>query len=44
MTEPHTAKLEDARRRARRSAWLLAFAAVGVYGGMIVWYLTGGAA
>jgi hypothetical protein len=38
------AGLKDARTRAKRSAWLLACAALGVYGVVIVWYLTGGAA
>ncbi|HEY7672637.1 MAG TPA: hypothetical protein VIC71_10500 [Gammaproteobacteria bacterium] len=38
------AKHDDARSRAKRNAWLLALAAMGVYGAVIVWYLTGGAA
>jgi hypothetical protein len=38
------ANRKDARSRAKQSAWLLGLAAIGVYGAVLVWYLTGGAA
>jgi hypothetical protein len=34
----------SARRNARRSAWLLAAAAAGIYIAVILWHVSGGAA
>jgi hypothetical protein len=38
------ASRNDPHSRAKRSAWLLALAAIGIYATVLVWYLTGGAA
>jgi hypothetical protein len=35
--------MNDRTPRVRRNAWLLAVIAVGIYVGMILWYVTGGA-
>jgi hypothetical protein len=40
----YAARSKDPRRRVKHNAWLLALAAACVYGGVIVWYIAGGAA
>ena len=43
MSAHHAIERLEARRRARRSAWVLALVVACVYGGVILWHVSGGA-